>query len=87
MVLATVLALRENFSINYRLFVISGGVGTAATQLCKTVPGVTVFGTASEHKHETIRENGVDYPIDYHTQDYVREIQKVSQEGEFIAGG
>ena len=62
----------------------TGGVGTAATQLCKTVPDVTVFGTASEHKHELIRENGVDYPIDYRTQDYVREVQKVSQEGKEI---
>ncbi len=66
------------------LCVLAGGVGTAATQLCKTVPDVTVFGTASTHKHETIRDNGVDYPIDYHTQDYVREIQKISPEGQYM---
>ena len=33
----------------------AGGVGVAATQLCKTVPNVTVFGTASQGKHEKIR--------------------------------
>ncbi len=54
----------------------------AATQLCRTVPGVTVFGTASTHKHETIRDNGVTHPIDYRSQDYVREVQKVSPHGE-----
>jgi NADPH:quinone reductase-like Zn-dependent oxidoreductase len=59
----------------------AGGVGTAATQLCKTVTDVTVFGTASASKHDTIRKLGVDYPIDYRTQDYVSEVHKVSPEG------
>ncbi|XP_071546238.1 synaptic vesicle membrane protein VAT-1 homolog isoform X6 [Panulirus ornatus] len=43
----------------------AGGVGWAATQLSKTVPGVSVFGTASAHKHNAVVENGVDYPIHY----------------------
>ncbi|KAK7940088.1 hypothetical protein WMY93_003414 [Mugilogobius chulae] len=34
----------------------AGGVGTAATQLCKTVNDVTVFGTASASKHEALTE-------------------------------
>ncbi|XP_042233337.1 synaptic vesicle membrane protein VAT-1 homolog isoform X2 [Homarus americanus] len=51
----------------------AGGVGWAATQLAKTVPGVTVFGTASLQKHEAIKENGVDHPIHY-DQDYHREV-------------
>ena len=33
----------------------AGGVGTAATQLCKTISNVTVFGTASAAKHDAIR--------------------------------
>ena len=33
----------------------AGGVGTAAVQLCKTVPGVVVIGTASSAKHDAIR--------------------------------
>lgn len=59
----------------------AGGVGMAATQLCKTIPNVTVFGTASPAKHETIKQWGVDYPIDYTTNDYVEQIKKISPEG------
>ena len=58
-----------------------GGVGIAAIQLCKTVQNVTVFGTASASKHDTIRELGCTYPIDYRTQDYVTEIRKISPQG------
>ena len=60
---------------------IIGGVGIAAIQLCKTVENVTVFGTASAVKHSTIKEMGCTYPIDYHTQDYVAEIRKISPNG------
>lgn len=59
----------------------SGGVGIAAIQLCKTVKNVTVFGTASASKHETIKQMGCQYPIDYRTQDYVAEIRKISPSG------
>jgi len=59
----------------------AGGVGVAATQLCKTIPNVTVFGTASVSKHDTIKEFGVDYPIDYTASDYVEQIKKVAPEG------
>ncbi|XP_069996541.1 synaptic vesicle membrane protein VAT-1 homolog [Penaeus vannamei] len=58
----------------------AGGVGWAATQLAKTIPNVTVFGTASAHKHEAMQENGVDYAI-HHGQDYEREILKVRPQG------
>ena len=44
----------------------AGGVGTAALQLCRSVGGVTPYGTASKRKHDYIRENGCDHPIDYH---------------------
>ncbi|XP_054449865.1 synaptic vesicle membrane protein VAT-1 homolog [Pteronotus mesoamericanus] len=59
----------------------AGGVGIAALQLCRTVENVTVFGTASASKHEVLKENGVTYPIDYHTTNYVDEIKKVSPKG------
>jgi len=59
----------------------AGGVGTAATQLCRTIPGVVVIGTASVSKHEAIKENGVDHAIDYTSQDYVAEIKKLFPEG------
>ncbi|GLD74512.1 synaptic vesicle membrane protein VAT-1 homolog [Lates japonicus] len=58
-----------------------GGVGIDATQLCKTVKDVTVFGTASASKHETISEGGVTHPIDYRTKDYVEEVRKISPKG------
>ncbi|XP_059180610.1 synaptic vesicle membrane protein VAT-1 homolog [Centropristis striata] len=59
----------------------AGGVGMAVTQLCQTVPDVTIFGTASASKHETITQSGVSHPIDYRTKDYVEEIRKISPKG------
>ncbi|XP_077358241.1 synaptic vesicle membrane protein VAT-1 homolog [Festucalex cinctus] len=59
----------------------AGGVGIAATQLCQTVPDVTVFGTASASKHDIITQVGVTHPIDYRTRDYVEEIHKISPKG------
>lgn len=53
----------------------------AALQLCRTVENVTVFGTASASKHELLKKNGLTYPIDYHTTDYVDEIKKISPKG------
>ncbi len=55
----------------------AGGVGVAAVQLCRRVPGVTIFGTASASKHAFLRQLGVDHPIDYRSTDFevaVREI-------------
>ncbi|NWH60827.1 VAT1 protein, partial [Geococcyx californianus] len=59
----------------------SGGVGTAAIQLCKTVENVTIFGTASASKHESLKERGVTHPIDYRTMDYAEEVRKISPKG------
>jgi synaptic vesicle membrane protein VAT-1 len=56
----------------------AGGVGIAALQLCRTVPNVTTFGTASASKHEAIRAQGCDHPIDYHTVDYAEEIRRIT---------
>jgi NADPH:quinone reductase-like Zn-dependent oxidoreductase len=57
----------------------AGGVGQAATQLCRTVPGVTIYGTASASKHEGLRAAGVHHPIDYRTQDYVAEVMRLTK--------
>ncbi len=62
-------------------FIFPGGVGTAATQLCKSVGDVTVYGTSSQAKHDYIRENGVTHPIDYRNKDYATEIKKIAPEG------
>jgi len=56
----------------------AGGVGTAALQLCRSVGGVTTYGTASKRKHDYLREHGCDHPIDYHSIDYVREVRKLT---------
>jgi NADPH:quinone reductase-like Zn-dependent oxidoreductase len=55
-----------------------GGVGIAALQLCRTVPDVVVFGTASEGKHRFLREQGFDHLIDYRTADYASEIKRMA---------
>ena len=46
-----------------------GGVGIAATQLAKRI-GAEIFGTASASKHDAIRAQGVDHPIDYRNEDF-----------------
>jgi NADPH:quinone reductase-like Zn-dependent oxidoreductase len=56
----------------------AGGVGIAALQLCRTVPGVTVYGTASVGKHEVIRAEGCAHPIDYRSRDYEAEVRRLS---------
>lgn len=56
----------------------AGGVGTAACQLCRSVEGVTTYGTASKPKHDYVRANGCDHPIDYHSLDYADEIRRLT---------
>ncbi|MBV8149792.1 MAG: zinc-binding dehydrogenase [Candidatus Eremiobacteraeota bacterium] len=57
----------------------AGGVGTAVLQLCRTVPNVITFGTASAAKHQALRDNGCTYPIDYHAVDYAGEIRRLTE--------
>lgn len=55
----------------------AGGVGTALTQLCKH-KGCTVFGTTgSDSKFDYLKENGVDFPINYQKNDYENEVKKL----------
>jgi len=56
----------------------AGGVGIAVLQLCRTVPGVVTFGTASAAKHDVLREEGCTHPIDYRTDDYVARVQQLT---------
>ncbi len=57
----------------------AGGVGTAALQLCRTIPDVTTYGTASASKHDYVREHGCTHPIDYRTKDYSAEIMRLTE--------
>jgi len=54
-----------------------GGVGIAATQIARNI-GAEVFGTASATKHEAIRAQGVDHPIDYRTLDFEAEVRRLT---------
>jgi synaptic vesicle membrane protein VAT-1 len=56
----------------------AGGVGIAALQLCRTVAGVETFGTASVSKHDAIRSQGCDHPIDYRATDYAEEVRRLT---------
>ena len=55
----------------------AGGVGIAATQLASKI-GAEVFGTASASKHEAIRAQGVDHPIDYRNTDFAAEAMRIT---------
>jgi NADPH:quinone reductase-like Zn-dependent oxidoreductase len=56
----------------------AGGVGIAALQLCATVAGVETFGTASASKHEILRAEGCDHPIDYRSTDYAAQVRELT---------
>jgi NADPH:quinone reductase-like Zn-dependent oxidoreductase len=55
----------------------AGGVGIAATQIARIV-GAEIFGTASAAKHDAIKAQGVDHPIDYRTQDFKAEVRRLT---------
>ena len=54
----------------------AGGVGTALVQLAKH-QGCIVYGTASTHKQDYLREMGVDFPIDYRSNDFYTAVKKI----------
>jgi NADPH:quinone reductase-like Zn-dependent oxidoreductase len=55
----------------------AGGVGISATQVAKSI-GAEIFGTASGSKHDAIREQGVDHPIDYSSQDFEAAVMQLT---------
>lgn len=55
----------------------AGGVGISATQIARNV-GAEIFGTASPSKHDAIRAQGVDHPIDYHSLDFEAETMEIT---------
>ena len=54
-----------------------GGVGLAALDIAKHV-GARTFGTASEGKHEFLRQRGLDHPIDYRNQDWLPVLKELT---------
>jgi NADPH:quinone reductase-like Zn-dependent oxidoreductase len=55
----------------------AGGVGISATQIARNV-GAEIFGTASPSKHDAIRAQGVDHPIDYRSLDFEAETMRIT---------
>lgn len=55
----------------------AGGVGQAAVQICKW-KGAEIIGTASAGKHDRLRAAGVAHCIDYRTQDFEAEVQRIT---------
>jgi NADPH:quinone reductase-like Zn-dependent oxidoreductase len=53
----------------------AGGVGTAAVQLARLVPGTHLIGTASAAKHGYLRDQGVHEAVDYHAADWEAAIR------------
>src|SRR5471030_3277313 len=56
----------------------AGGVGIAALQLCRNMPDITTFGTASRAKHDVLKAHGCTHPIDYRTTDYAKEVRRLT---------
>ena len=64
----------------------SGGVGTALLELGR-LAGLKMYGTASQSKYDVLTKLGAT-PIDYHTQDFVKEIPAKEPEGlDFVFDG
>jgi len=56
---------------------VGGGVGLAAVQICN-IFGAEIFGTASSSKHEFLRKQGVKHCIDYRTQNFEKEVMRIT---------
>lgn len=54
-----------------------GGVGLAALDIAKHI-GAETFGTASPSKHKFLAERGLDHAIDYRKQDWLPELQQLT---------
>lgn len=55
-----------------------GGVGLAALDIAKKI-GAVAFGTASARKHDFLKQRGFDFLIDYRTQDWAKELKRLTQ--------
>jgi NADPH:quinone reductase-like Zn-dependent oxidoreductase len=55
----------------------AGGVGISAIQVARARQA-EIFGTASASKHDAIRAQGLQHPIDYRTQDFEEEVRRIT---------
>jgi len=56
---------------------VGGGVGIAALDLAMHI-GATTYGTASQRKHQFLRDRGLDFAIDYRNKDWYEEIMSLT---------
>jgi NADPH:quinone reductase-like Zn-dependent oxidoreductase len=56
---------------------VGGGVGLAALDVAKHI-GAKTYGTASTWKHPYLKERGLDYAIDYRTQDWLTVLNELT---------
>ena len=56
-----------------------GGVGLAALDIAKKIGAVT-YGTASPSKHEFLKTRGLDYVIDYRTEDWLPVLMRLTND-------
>jgi len=76
MLLRSVYRVKENDTI--LIHAAAGGVGLIVCQWAKAL-GATVIGTVgSEDKAELARAHGCDYPILYTSQDFVAEVERIT---------
>lgn len=54
-----------------------GGVGLAQLDIAQHIGAIT-YGTASERKHDFLKERGLDYAIDYRNKDWFDELMKLT---------
>jgi NADPH:quinone reductase-like Zn-dependent oxidoreductase len=54
----------------------AGSVGIAATQIAKRA-GAEVWGTASPGKHDVLREQGVEHPLDYTRSGWEKDVPEI----------
>jgi NADPH:quinone reductase-like Zn-dependent oxidoreductase len=60
----------------------AGGVGIASTQIARLVGAGTIYGTASGSKLDAVKGFGVDHAIDYTSQDFRKEVRRLSGDKE-----
>jgi len=57
---------------------VGGGVGIAALDIAQQI-GATTYGTASQRKHDFLRDRGLDYAIDYRNNDWYEELMALTE--------
>jgi NADPH2:quinone reductase len=63
---------------NILIHAAAGGTGQLLTQIAKTLGATVIATVGSEDKAKIAQSNGADYVINYNTQDFLAEVQKIT---------